>query len=150
MKKVVIVIVAIVLAVGIAAGSFYGGMAYERTQANSVRNAFLRSRGLSANGNGSANGQGSNGARGFFGGGVTGQVKSLNGNTLQISTAQNVTTVTLSSSTVIDKTTAGATTDLQPGDRVLVTGSRDSSGNVTATQVLILPAMPSTTGNTNP
>ncbi len=142
MNKVVIVVIAVVLAVAIAAGSFYGGMAYQQNQASATRNAFLRSRGINPNGTGGfQGGNGQNGAgRGFFGGGATGQVKSLNGNTLTISTAQNVTTVNLNNNTVVEKTAQGSTSDLQTGERVLVTGQRDSNGNITASQILILPA----------
>jgi hypothetical protein len=143
MKRPLIIVGVIGLVLIFSAGSFYGGMAYARNQANQVRAQFLASRGLGGNGN--ANGAGSQ-RQGFFGGGATGQVKSIDGNVLTISTAQNVTTVNLSASTQIAKAEPGTTADLQPGERVLVTGTRDSSGNIAATQVLILPSLPSSTG----
>ena len=140
MKKILIIVGAVVLAVALAAGSFYGGMAYQRNQADQVRANFLRSRGFDPNAAGNnANGQA---RRGFFGGGLTGQVKSVDGNSLTVSTAQNVATVNLSSTTQIEKADPGALTDLQPGEQVLVTGQLDASGNITATQVLILGNQP--------
>jgi len=146
-KRIIIIVGAVVLAVVIAAGSFYGGMAYNRNQQNQVRTAFLRSRGLNPNDAaaiGGQNGQGSNangGARGFFGGGMVGQIKSIEGNTLTISTAQNVITVTVTDKTPIEKTVAGALADLQIGDRVSVAGQRDANGNITTVQqITILPA----------
>ncbi|MGW8249236.1 MAG: DUF5666 domain-containing protein, partial [Anaerolineales bacterium] len=57
---------------------------------------------------------------------------------LTLSTAQDVTTVNLSDSTQIEKTVAGAVSDLQPGMRVMVSGEKDSSGNVSANRVSIL------------
>jgi len=139
MKKSLIIIVgAIVVAVLLSAGSFYGGMAYQRNQTSQIRANFLRSRGLDANG---ANNNG--GARqGFFGGGATGQVKSVQGNVLTLSTAQNTTTVNLTNTTQIEKAAPAAVADLQPGERVLVTGQRDASGNITASTVLILGSNP--------
>lgn len=142
MKKALIIIGAVVLALVIAGGSFYGGMAYQNNQQAQTRANFLRSRGITDTGNGangSFTGGGQAGGRGF-GGGTNGTVKSINGSTLTVSTAQNVTTVNLTDSTVIEKSVAGAASDLQPGERVIVTGQRDSSGVVTASQVLIVPA----------
>ncbi len=143
MRKPLIIVGVIVLVLIFSAGSFYGGMAYARNQASQARAQFLASRGLGGNGNG-AGGQ----RQGLFGGGATGQVKSINGDVLTISTAQNVTTVNLSASTQIEKAGPGTTADLQPGERVLVTGQRDSSGNIAATQVLILPNLQSSAGAT--
>ena len=148
MKKVLIIVGVIILAAALSAGSFYGGMTYERSQASNIRNQFLQARGLSGGGfdnnggsnNGRQNGGFAGGQRGGFfgGGGVTGQVKSLDGNTLSLSTAQNVTTVNLTDSTVIEKPSQGTTSDLQAGVRVVVTGQPDSNGVITASQITIL------------
>ncbi len=140
MKKILIIIGAIVLAIAIAGGSFYGGMAYTRNQEAAVRAAFFASRGIPVTGQGANGGQRQGGFG--LGGGTTGQVKSIDGNTLMLSTAENVTTVNLTSTTRIEKYAPGATSDLQSGERVLVSGQRDSSGNITATQILILPSNP--------
>ena len=152
MNKILMIIGAVVLAVVVAAGSFYGGMAYQRNQADQTRANFLRSRGLDPNAaqNGFQNGANNGGGtrQGFFGGGTTGQVKSIEGNVLTLSTAQNVTTVNLSNSTVIEKSVQGSTSDLQPGERVLVAGQRDAQGNITAAQITILPSTSNTTGTT--
>ena len=147
MKKIFIIVGAVILAAAIAAGSFYGGMAYNRNQQNQVRTAFLRSRGINPNDQGAffngqaPSGQNTNGgARGFFGGGMVGQIKSIEGNTLTISTAQNVITVTVPDGTPIEKTVAGALADLQVGERISVAGQRDTNGNITTVQqITILP-----------
>jgi hypothetical protein len=142
MKKITIVIIivsAIVIAAGSAAGGFFGGRAYERNQANTTRNNFLTSRGVQ-DFNPGVNPNGTGAPAGGFGGGATGQIKSIDGNTLTLTTARNETKVTLSETTRIEKSTTGALADLQAGQEVMVTGQRDSNGNITAVQVQILPA----------
>jgi hypothetical protein len=145
MKKAIIIVGAIILAVAIAAGSFYGGMAYQRNQANALRNDFMSARGINGNGDfpggpGGGNDPAAGGPNAAPGssGGPTGQIKSIDGNILTLSMAQNETKVTLSDATVVQKTDTGAASDLQPGQRVMVTGQRDADGNITAVQVLIL------------
>jgi hypothetical protein len=149
MKKILIIAGVVVLAGLLSAGSFFGGRAYERTQASRVRSDFLRSRGIPLNGTGDG-AQGFNGAPGASGGqrqfflgggdgGVSGQVKSIDGNVLTLSTPQDVTTVNISDTTRIEKTVAGTTGDLQPGQRVIVSGERDSKGNLSAAQITIIP-----------
>ena len=158
MKKILIIVGAVVVALLIAGGSFYGGMAYQNRQIAQTRANFFRQRGqggagqfpndsqpgggfgVFGYGNRGANGQGGTG--GFARGGTVGQVKSLNGNTLQVSTAQNVTTVNLSNTTRIEKYQAAQTSELQPGVQVLVTGERDANGNINATQILIMNSNP--------
>jgi hypothetical protein len=142
MKKILIIVGAILLAAAIAAGSFYGGMAYQTNRVNQVRTNFFNSRGLGDNGQLPGNGSGlPNGSQnqGFFGGGGTvGQVKTVEGNVMTVSTARNVTTVNLSGSTQIEKPATGSVTDLKPGVQVMITGQRDSNGEITASQITIM------------
>ena len=79
-------------------------------------------------------------------------MKSIEGNTLTLSTAQNVTTVTLSESTSVLKSVAGTIADLKVGDRIRVSGQTDSNGNITATQITVLAAggSPEPAGNGGP
>jgi hypothetical protein len=149
MKKGIWIGGSIVVALILMGASFYGGTLYQKNQQARAQASFLASRGITSNFGGTNGGnffraQGTPGAnyitRGGLGGGAQGQVKSINGNTLSLSTAQNVTNVTLSDSTVILKSDPGTVADLKVGDRVLVTGERDSSGNITASQIEVLPA----------
>jgi Domain of unknown function (DUF5666) len=137
-KTIGLIIGVIVLCGAVGAGAFYGGTVYERQQTTNVRNSFFNGRG--GTGGGGGYGGAGGGGGGGFGGGVSGTVKSITGNTVQVSTAQNVTTVTLNSSTMILKTAAGTTADIQVGDQITVRGQRDASGNVTATNIQLLPA----------
>ena len=149
MKKVLMIVGVILVAVLLNVGSFWGGMTYQSKQVDQVRANFLNARGGQLPGDGQfpADGQVPNGVQGqgFRGGGTIGQVKSIEGNVLKVSTAQNVTTVNLSDTTQILKSVTAATSDLQTGVRVMVTGERDDKGNITASQITILNNDSSTT-----
>jgi len=140
-RKLIYIIGIIVALAAVGVGSFYGGTVYAAQQASSARTAFLNGRG------GPGGGAGANG--GGFGGGVAGTIKSINGSTVEISTAQNVTTVTLSPSTTVMQSVAATTADLQVGQTVTVRGQRDSTGNVAASSIQVVPAGATFGGNRN-
>ena len=154
MKKVWMILGAVVVVALIAAGSFWGGMADQTNRATQAQANFLNARGQGGTGQFANGGQAFPGvaapigqAPGNFGGrGTAGQVKTVEGNILTLSTAQDVTTVNLSDSTQIQKTVSGSVSDLQPGTQVMVTGQKDSKGVINATQIRImtndLPSMP--------
>jgi hypothetical protein len=156
MKKILIIAGAILLAGAIAAGSFYGGVAYQTNKVSQTQANFLSQRGQPNTGQMPAGGQNFPGGStssgqnpGFPGGGGTvGQVKTIEGNVMTISTAQTVTTVNLTDTTQVEKTVTGAISDLQPGMQVMVTGQKDSNGNITANRVSIVNIGP--TGTNNP
>ena len=138
-RKLIFIVGIIVALAAVGAGAFYGGTVYAANQASTTRNAFFNGRGGTGTGAGAGGGAGANGA-GFGGGGVAGTIKSINGNTVEVSTAQNVTTVTLSAATTVEQTVAAAASDLQVGQTVTVRGTRDSAGNVAATSIQVVPA----------
>lgn len=137
MKKIILIVGSILVAALLSAGSFYGGMTYQTNKAKQAQANFFAARGQNQNGQFPANGQSAGGRQGFFGngGGTIGQIKSIDGDVIQLSTPQNVTTVTVSSNTVIRKTVDGTLADLKPGMRVTVIGQRDSNGNITAATI---------------
>lgn len=157
MKKFVIALVAVVVAALIAAGSFWAGVTYQTSRVDQIRADFMNSRGQGNRNSGPGQmpggNQGPGGGPAPFGtpgmnaqgggfgrGGTNGQIKSIQGNVLQLSTAQNVTTVTLTDATRILKYTRSSATELQPGLRVTIVGQRDSQGNLTASQITVLEA----------
>ena len=71
---------------------------------------------------------------------MTGTIKSINGDTIQVSTALSVTTVNLAAATTVLQTTPATTADLQVGQQVTVRGQRDAAGTVTATTIQVVPA----------
>jgi len=141
MKKALMISGMILLVLMVAAGSFWGGMAYESNRADRVRDNFMQARGQGNGGPFPQDGQIPVGEipPGFLGsGGTNGQVKTIDGNVMTVSTAQDVTTVHLSAETQIGKSITATIADIQPGLRVRVTGERDEAGDITAEQVTIL------------
>jgi hypothetical protein len=145
MKKVIIIVGVILGAALLSAASFWGGMTYQTNKASQARANFFESRGgqpsdgqLQGNGQLPSGAQGQQG-QGFFRGGETvGEVKSIEGDVLTLSTPQDVTTVNLTDATKVMMNVEGSTSDLQPGIRVLVAGERDDKGNITASQITIV------------
>lgn len=153
MKKILIIVGAVLLAGLIAAGSFWAGMAYQTNKAEQARANFFNARGQLGEGQFPQGGQfpgggeffqegqlpGNGQGGGFFGrGGTAGQVKSIDGNTMMLSTAEAVKTVQLSDTTQIEKTVQGTVSDLQPGTRVVVIGQAEKDGRLNATRIQIL------------
>jgi hypothetical protein len=135
MKKILFITSGIVLLVVVGVASFYGGRTYQRNQTEAIQARFFATRGLANTGGTTGTGSFTQGS---FPRGLQGTIKSIQGNVMTLSTAQNVVTVNLSSSTIILKAVSGTNSDLATGATVTVTGQRDSSGNENATQVLIL------------
>jgi hypothetical protein len=158
MKKILLIVGLVALVAVAAAGGFYSGMQYQSNKVNQVQANFERERGqfptgqfpggqppAGAAGFEGADGQGTGMAGGFRGaGGISGQVKTIEGNLLTLSTAEDVTEVNLSADTQIQKNTLVtlALEDLQPGMRLMIIGEKDSDGNVAASQIMVLNDMP--------
>jgi DUF4097 and DUF4098 domain-containing protein YvlB len=73
--------------------------------------------------------------RGAFGGGVSGQLVQMSGQTLTLSTTSGDVTVTYASTTPITQASTGVSADIIAGTCVAVVGTKDSTGAVTATSV---------------
>lgn len=155
MKKALIIAGAATLLALVAAGSFWGGMTYQSARANQARADFLRSRGLTEGelfpgGDLPQAGGLSGGRTGFPGGGIAGAIKTINGDTIAVSTAQEVATVYLSAETRVEKTTLLSPSELTVGMRVMINGETDSQGAIHASRIMILdenaplPAFPTT------
>ena len=84
-------------------------------------------------------GTGGQGANGQFNPNnfVNGQVKTIDGSTIELSTATAVVKVALDSNTQIQKMGTGSTSDIQPGERITVQGTRNSDGSLTAQSIQI-------------
>jgi hypothetical protein len=148
--KLFLTIVAAIIALALAAaGGFWGGIQYHTAQVDAARLNFENARGPL---NGMPEGgfpsgqapdrsqfQGGGAQGGFTGRGAAGSIKSIEGDTLSLSTAQDVTTVKLTADTVILKTVTGSADDLEPGLRIMVSGERgDDDQTITASQISIL------------
>lgn len=143
MKKIILIIGIVVAIALVAAGSFWGGMTYQTNQANQINQRFMAARGLSGEGQlpgemPSMRGQFPQDGTGFAGRGAAGQIKSIAGEVITLSTAQDVTTVNVSDDTQIEMTVSGEVSDLQSGMRVMVTGEKGDDGVIQASQITIL------------
>ncbi len=141
----------VLLAVGAVGGYFYG-LTVGQTQATTIRDNFLQSRGIGAGAAGAAGAASgaANGAAGgqaaAFGGlgggqGTFGSVKSVNGNTIELSTAQSAVKVTVNDQTTVQQAVQQSVPidQLQAGTNVVVVGDRDAQGNITARSINVLP-----------
>lgn len=140
----------IVFGIITAAVGFYAGVTYEENlivqrQAD-AQSLFLKERGQPSSQAGNPDNpayesQMPGGRPGFgaMGGGISGQVKSIEGNVLSISTAEDVTTVNLSDSTKILMNQEVDPSKLLPGVRVMLSGEMDQDGKITnVTQITIM------------
>ncbi len=92
--------------------------------------------GTGAGGTG-AGGAGGSGLPGGFGGsGTVGTIKLVDGHTIYVQTfSGSITRISTSASTKIQVSATGTVKDLQPGQTVVVQGSKRSDGSVAATSV---------------
>jgi hypothetical protein len=136
-------IVGLIVAVTAVAAGFGGytlGKQAGASQATNARAAFFAERGLGGAPGGQAIPGG--GAQGFVAGQgrdnfAIGQVKSVDGATIQLSTAQDVLTVVTDDQTKIQKMGAGELSDVTVGERITVQGTRGEDGVMTAQSIQI-------------
>ena len=125
MKNIIIsVVISVVLAGGI--GYFVGSShALGGAPANPTTRGNFAGRGA--------------GAGGF--GGTTGSIVSNSGNSLTVSLKDGSSKVIfISASTTVMKTTAGSSSDLSSGTNVVVMGSTNSDGSITANSIQVRPS----------
>ncbi len=132
----------------LAGGSFYGGMIYQSSRTPSRTMAQneaaggpggFRQGGMRGGTNGSMGG-----ARGMGGGGfVQGSVLSKDSTSLTIQQRDNGSKIVIfSSSTKIGKITDGTLNDISTGSDVVVNGTTNADGSVTASMIQLRPLMP--------
>jgi hypothetical protein len=154
MNKVLTIAGGVLFLLLLGGGAFYGGMLFERSQATDGQADFFAERGGGPDGFGGLgfrdgqdgffqsddheDGQSAVPGQAGFGRGLSGQVKSIKGGTLLLSTPQDVTTVILTDQTTIIRMVTGELDDLQPDQRVTVIGQRNEAGEIIATVIQIL------------
>lgn len=154
MNRTLVIILGVVGVLIIAGASFYGGMVYGKNQAAaSVATApmnfpegFQPPDGVtfSADGTRAFGGRGQGDAAGGLAApdGMTfGEIESIEGNTLTLTTqAGGTMTVQVTDTTLIEKNASVAVSDLVAGDTVIVSGSDNDDGSITARSVQVAPA----------
>lgn len=141
------VIVAVAVVVGV--GAFFGGRATggggtptptEALKVLSSLSATQRQQLLGSGGLGSlfGNRTGTSGAAARGGGFTSGSIVSEDSNSITVKLSDGSTKIVLfSGSTTISMSTTGSATDLQTGKDVVVTGTANSDGSITATRIQI-------------
>jgi len=139
---------AVLLALAVGGIGFYVGVRVEKGQVSNSSSSASAFPGAAAAarsgaaGSGAAGAAGARGAGAFagaFGGGNSsfGTVSSVNGKTIYVTQAGtgNVVKVTLSSATRITKNVGVGKSAIRPGDTVVVSGVKGSTGKIAATSV---------------
>ena len=125
--------IALAVIIIVSAGTFYGGIVYQKSQNIKARGNFA-SRGVGQQNLAGRQSQfGQNGARP-----VSGQIISMDdkGITVKLKDGSSK-NVIFADSTVYNKITAGAKTDLTQGSEVTILGSQNSDNSITAQSVQI-------------
>ncbi len=134
MKKIFIIGFIIIIIVG--AGAFYGGMKYGQGKVSQGFQRFGQmgaSLGDRANQGGNRVNQGENGF-------VNGEILSKDDKSVTVKDRQGGSKIVFfSDSTVISKSAEGSSADLEVGKQILVTGSTNSDGSITAKNIQISP-----------
>lgn len=140
MKKSMNVILAIVLIVVAAGGAFYGGMRYQKSK-TPTRPAGLA--GFNFGGAGGTNGTGGRFFRtggGTAGGVVRGTISAVNGTSVTVQeTNGSSKIVILGTNVAISKSESASTSDVATGQTVMVVGTTNSDGSITATDIQLNP-----------
>lgn len=134
------IIIVVVVAAVFAAGGFFGGIKYQQGKAASAATAARAN--FAA---GSAGGFGRRGGAGGAAGGgfVTGQLLSMDSSSVTIKLPNNAGTkiVFYSGSTQISQPQPVQATELKTGENLVITGTPNSDGSVTAQSIQVRPAM---------
>ena len=140
-KRVLIVLGVLVLVAAAAGGGYVYGTSVGRAQANQTRQRFAQERfGAQTNQTpglrqtppaGFPGGQG--GLR--TGGGIVGTIEAIEGDSLVVNTQEGRIRVRTTDTTLIEKLASVTIKDLKAGEQVMVAGSRNDDGSITARSV---------------
>ena len=135
-KKNQTIIISIIIVLIVGTGAFYGGMVYGKSQKGNAFNPG-RLQGLNANGV-------QRGARqGVNGGFVNGQIISQDDKSVTLKLLDGGSKIIFfSDSTQITKSASGAIADLTTGENLMVNGTANADGSITAQTIQIRPQLP--------
>jgi hypothetical protein len=138
----------VLAAIVVASAGFLGGAMVGKHYGSSGTGNLAAFRGLAARasasasagtgGTGSGTGSGFGGRGGVFGGGnaTVGTIKLIDGRTVYVqTTAGDIVQVATSAGTKVTVSSTVPVKDLQPGETVIVQGSKNSSGAIAATSI---------------
>lgn len=117
----------LILVVLVAIGAFFGGMQYQKSQRSAGRGQF-------------GGGQGQFGNRNGQNRPVTGDIISMDDKSITVKLMDGSSKIViLSVTTAVNKQATGSASDLKNGERVLVIGTQNSDGSITADNISLNP-----------
>jgi hypothetical protein len=136
------IVIFLLVTLVIAGGAFYGGMVYGKGQAQpTFAGAGIPGGGPNALGPGGTPPAGSARPGSAQAGMVMGQITEVTATTLTITDSNGKTTqINVSDTTLIEKQASVTLADLAQGETVMVSGSQQSDGSITARSVQVAPA----------
>jgi hypothetical protein len=146
MNRMTTIVLGILLIVVIVGGSFYGGMVYGKNQAQQELPVMGEYEGMPA-GRGRFGGQpgtlpGANAGQmeRAQGGSLFGEIESIGNGEMTITdqSGQRV-KIYVTDTTLIQKQAEAALADLEEGETVIISGSQDEDGNITARSLQVAP-----------
>ena len=150
MKRVMLVLIAVLFLVGVGGIAFAAGtkVGENRAAQNPARFFQQRARGQGGQAPGQFPGllqtpqPGQRGAPGL-GGGITGTIEEVQGNTLVVNTVTETMRVQTTDTTLVQKYMSVTVGDLKVNEQIIVSGSRNADGSYTARSIQSLRAIPS-------
>lgn len=137
-KKIVL---GVVVCLAIAGLSFWGGMKYENTKSSSDKMANRSPGEFNFNQNGASR-MGQNTRGGMGGGLVSGEVISMDDKSMTIKLRDGGSKIVFfSPSSKVEKTVDGVIADVAIGKSVMITGTANPDGSVSATSIQMRPAL---------
>jgi hypothetical protein len=138
-------IITVVLLIVVAAAGFYGGTKYQQSRNSQLVSQFRNGQGNFRNGQNGNQNQANRQRQ--FGGGVFGQVLSLDDKSVTVKLPDGSSRIVIfTPSTSVNKTDPGSISDLKAGENVAIFGSANTDGSLTAQSIQLNPQMP----NRNP
>lgn len=144
-RRVLVGVGIVALVVLAAAGGFFYGTSVGEARATERQRQFLQQRFGAQGGQFPGTGQTTQPRQrgaGRFGGGILGTVEGIEGSDLIVSTADGMIRVQITDTTLIEKFKAVEVGELEIGERIVVSGSRNEDGSVTARSIQTLRAFP--------
>jgi hypothetical protein len=146
MKRVMLVLIAVLFLVGVGGGAFAAGTKVGENRAIQDPARFFQQQARGQGGQFPGLLQtpqpGQRGAQGL-GGGITGTIEEIQGNTLVVNTGTETIRVQTTDTTLIQKYMPVTVGDLKVDEQVIVSGSRNDDGSYTARSIQSLRAIPS-------
>ena len=136
-RKILPGLVGVLLLLVVAAGAFYGGMRFQGMRSSGTRANFFANRGGADGANFGGGGGGGGGRRSSMG-----QIKSIEGNVIIVSTQQERLQVTVTDTTKYQRLVDGKLDDLQVGANIIVRGESDANGVVNAVSIQLADSVP--------